>query len=83
MDVVKSLSNADIITKVLHYANNVGWDDWKRDLAEVVGHPVVDQYASDKMDEMRGNFIHFFCELDDEAKRNFTSVALLHYGIIG
>ncbi len=83
MTQATTIDNATIITKVLQYANNVGFDKFKNDFAEAIEGYVSDNYADEKMDEMRSNFTRFFCNLDDDTKRRFTTIALRHYGIEG
>lgn len=76
------LTKSELITKVLQYAYNVTLEKFTDDLKTVIDSPFVSyQYAEEKFDRMRGNFITFYCDLDDEAKERFVQVALKHYGL--
>jgi hypothetical protein len=77
------IDSATVLTKVLQYSCNVGFDKFKADFAKAIDGYVSEEYADEKMTEMRSDFARFFCNLDDETKRRFTRQALLHYGIDG
>ena len=78
---MKRIDSATVITKVLQYSCNVDLDRFRADFAKAIDGYVSEEYADDKMTEMRNNFIRFFCNLDDETKVRFVKQALLYYGI--
>ena len=70
-----------VLTKVLQYSCNVDLDQFKADFAKAIDGYVSEEYADEKMTEMRTDFVRFFCNLDDETKWKFVKQALLYYGI--
>ena len=77
-----TLTISTIVTKVLQYSCNVSYDDFADDFKKVLGNQYLhDDYIQAKFDDMRENFVWFFCNLDDETKERFTQVVLNHYGI--
>lgn len=78
---MEKIDSATILTKILQYSYNVGFDQFRADFAKAIDGCLSETYAYEKMAEMRTDFTRFFCNLDDETKRRFTRQALLHYGI--
>ena len=75
------IDSATILTKILQYSYNVGFDQFKADFEKVIGWCVSKEYADEKMTAMRDNFVRFFCGLDEDTKGRFVKQALLYYGI--
>ena len=71
----------DIITKCVQYAFNVSDVEFADDLSVILENRVVQQYVNDKFDQMRTDFGHFWCSLDEGAKQRFVDVVKQHYGI--
>lgn len=75
------IDSATIITKVLQYSCNVDLDRFKADFEKVIDGYVSEEYADEKMTEMRTDFVRFFCNLDEDTKGRFVKQALIYYGI--
>ena len=77
---MKRIDGATILTKVLQYSCNVDFDQFRTDFEKAIEGYVSEEYADDKMTEMRNNFVRFFCNLDEDTKERFVKQALLYYG---
>ena len=75
------IDSASILTKILQYSYNVGFDQFRADFAKAIDGYVSEEYADEKMTAMRDNFVRFFCGLDEDTKGRFVKQALLYYGI--
>lgn len=60
---------------------NVDLNQFKADFARAIGGYVSEEYADEKMTEMRNNFVRFFCNFDKDTKGRFVKQALIYYGI--
>ena len=79
--LASSLANWEVVTKVVQYSYNVGYDKFLCDLKYVLDMSVIHEtYADEMWQRMRANFGSFYCNLTDEAKKRFVEVALMHYG---
>lgn len=78
---MEKIDSATIITKVLQYSYNVGFDQFRADFAKAIDGCLSETYAYEKMVEMRDDFTRFFCNLDGDTKGRFVKQALLYYGI--
>lgn len=76
-----ALADWEVVTKVVQYAYNVGYEQFLCDLGSVLSLVFMHKtYADEMWQKMRSNFGLFYCNLDNEAKKHFVEVALKHYG---
>ena len=78
---MEKIDSATILTKILQYSYNVGFDQFRADFAKAIDGCLSETYAYEKMAEMRDDFTRFFCNLDGDTKGRFVKQALLYYGI--